>query len=112
MLDVARILGKRVQDFAEDVEAAISLRLAKIMQAVGLMPDHRIVKRSLNMLFIGYFVGWVASGVFDVDYNVALAIIWSAIVIRFLIELALYPAILPLRQRIDERYPKPFAAYR
>ena len=104
--------GKRVQDFAEDVEAAISLRLAKIMQAVGLMPDHRIVKRALNMLFIGYFVGWVASGVFDVDYNVALVIIWSAIVIRFLIELALYPAILPLRQRIDERYPKPFAAYR
>ena len=49
---------------------------------------------------------------FDVDYNVALVIIWSAIVIRFLIELALYPAILPLRQRIDERYPKPFAAYR
>jgi hypothetical protein len=104
--------GKRVQDFAEDVEAAISLRLAKIMQAVGLMPDHRIVKRALNMLFIGYFVGWVASGVFDVDYNIALAIIWSAIVISFLIELALYPAILPLRQRIDERYPKPFAAYR
>ena len=64
------------------------------------------------MLFIGFFVGWVAWGVFDVEFVVALAIIWSAIVIKFLIELALYPAVLPLRQRIDARYPKPFASYR
>lgn len=104
--------GKRVQNAAEDIEAAISLRLSRIVEAVGLVADHRILKRTLNMLFIGFFVGWVAWGVFDVEFVVALAIIWSAIVIKFLIELALYPAVLPLRQRIDARYPKPFASYR
>lgn len=61
---------------------------------------------------LAFFVGWIAWGVFDVDFKVALGIIWLAIGIRFLIELALYPAILPLRQRIDARYPKPFASYR
>ena len=104
--------GKRVQNFAEDVEAAASLQIARMVEAVGLVADHRILKRSLNMLFIGFFVGWVAWGVFDVEFVVALVIIWSAIVIKFLIELALYPAVLPLRQRIDARYPKPFASYR
>ena len=104
--------GKRVQNAAEDIEAAISLRLSRVVEAVGLVADHRILKRTLNMLFIGFFVGWVAWGVFDVEFVVALAIIWSAIVIKFLIELALYPAVLPLRQRIDARYPKPFASYR
>ncbi len=104
--------GKRVQDFAEEAEAAASLRLARLVEAIGLVADHRILKRTLNVLFIGFFVGWVAWGIFDVAYPVALAIIWSAIAIKFLIELALYPAVLPLRQRIDERYPKPFASYR
>jgi hypothetical protein len=104
--------GKRVQDTAEDVEAWLSLRLANVMSALGLMPDHRILKRTLNVLFIGYFVGWVVNGVFDVDYTVALTIIWSSIAIRFLIQLLMHPAILPLRQKIDAKYPKPFAAYR
>jgi hypothetical protein len=83
-----------------------------MMSALGLMPDHRILKRALNVLFIGYFVGWVVNGVFDVDYTVALTIIWSSIAIRFLIQLLMHPAILPLRQKIDAKYPKPFAAYR
>ncbi len=104
--------GKRVQDAAEDAEAWLSLRLSRMIEALGLMPDHRILKRTLNVLFIGFFVGWVVNGVFDVEYNVAFTIIWSAIAIRFLIELLLYPAILPLRKKIDEKYPKPFAAYR
>ncbi len=104
--------GKRVQDGAEDLEAWLSLRLARVIEAVGLLPDHRLLKRTLNVLFIGFFVGWVVQGVFDVDFMVALAVIWGSIAIRFLIELALYPTILPLRQKIDEKYPKPFAAYR
>lgn len=104
--------GKRVQDAAEDAEAWLSLRLNRVIESVGLLPDHRILKRALNVLFIGFFVGWVVNGVFDVDYSVALAIIWGAIAVRFLIELVMYPAILPLRQKIDEKYPKPFAAYR
>ena len=104
--------GKRVQDFAEDVEAAASLRLSRVIEALGGVADHRILKRGLNVAFIGCFVGWVAWGVFDVDFMFAVTIIWAAIGLRFLIELALYPAILPLRQRLDERYPKPFAAYR
>lgn len=104
--------GKRVQDGAEDLEAWLSLRLARVVEAVGLLPDHRILKRTLNVLFIGFFVGWVVQGVFDVDFMVALAVIWGSIAVRFLIELSLYPAILPLRQKIDEKYPKPFAAYR
>ncbi len=104
--------GKRVQDGAEDLEAWLSLRLARVVEAIGLLPDHRILKRALNVLFIGFFVGWVVWGVFDVDFLVALAVIWGSIAIRFLVELALYPAILPLRQKIDTKYPKPFAAYR
>lgn len=104
--------GKRVQDGAEDIEAWLSLRLARMVEAFGLLPDHRILKRTLNVLFIGFFVGWVVWGVFDVDFTVALAIIWGSIALRFLIELVMYPAILPLRQKIDEKYPKPFAAYR
>lgn len=104
--------GKRVQDAAEDAEAWLSLRLNRVIESLGLLPDHRILKRTLNVLFIGFFIGWVVNGVFDVDYAVALAIIWGAIALRFLVELVMYPAILPLRQRIDEKYPKPFAAYR
>lgn len=104
--------GKRVQDGAEDIEAWLSLRVARVAEAFGMLPDHRLLKRALNVLFIGCFVGWVVWGVFDVDFTVALSIIWGAIALRFLIELSLYPAILPLRQKIDEKYPKPFAAYR
>jgi branched-chain amino acid transport system permease protein len=104
--------GKRVQDAAEDAEAWLSLRLNRMIESFGLLPDHRILKRTMNVLFIGFFVGWVVNGVFDVDYSVALAIAWGAIVLRFLVELVMYPAILPLRQKIDEKYPKPFAAYR
>ena len=104
--------GKRVQDFAEELEAAASLRLARIVEAFGGIADHRILKRTLNVLFIGFFVGWVAWGVFDVDYAIAVSIIWSAIALKFCIELLLYPAILPLRHRLDARFPKPFASYR
>ncbi len=104
--------GKRVQDGAEDAEAWASLRLARVQESFGLLPDHRLLKRTLNVLFIGFFVGWVVWGVFDVEFSVALSIIWASIALKFLIELALYPAILPLRQKIDEKYPKPFASYR
>jgi hypothetical protein len=104
--------GKRVQEFAEELEAAASLRLARIVEAFGGIADHRILKRTLNVLFIGFFVGWVAWGVFDVDYAIAVSIIWSAIALKFCIELLLYPAILPLRHRLDARFPKPFASYR
>jgi hypothetical protein len=104
--------GKRIQDRAEDLEAAASLRLAQWIEARGLTPDHRIIKRTLNVLFIGLFVGWVAWGVFDVPFLLALAILWGAILAKVLLEKALYPHVLPWRQRIDQRFPKPFAAYR
>ncbi|MEY4757305.1 MAG: hypothetical protein RJA34_2203 [Pseudomonadota bacterium] len=104
--------GKGVQDRAEDWEAALSLRLARLLDSLGVMPDHRLLKRTLNSLFIGLFVAWVAWGVFEVDYLVALALIWGAIGLKKLLEMALYPAILPWRQRVDARWPKPFAAYR
>ncbi len=104
--------GKRAQDGAEDAEAAVSLRLARGVEALGLVPDHRLVKRALNYLFIGLFVAWVAYGVFDVPYGVGLAIIWGAMAAKALLEHALYPHVLPLRVRIDARFPKPFAAYR
>ncbi len=104
--------GKRVQDGAEDLEAAASLRLARAVETLGLVPDHRLLKRALNWLFIGLFVGWVANGVFDVPYAAGLAIIWGAMAAKALLEQALYPHVLPLRARIDARFPKPFAAYR
>jgi hypothetical protein len=104
--------GKRIQDRAEDLEAAASLRLARWIEARGWTPDHRLLKRTLNVLFIGLFVGWVAWGVFDVPFLAALAILWGAILAKVLLEKAAYPAVLPLRQRIDQRWPKPFAAYR
>jgi branched-chain amino acid transport system permease protein len=104
--------GKRVQDAVEDVEGALSLRLSRVSESWGLVPDHRLPKRLLNALFIGLFVAWIAWGVFDVDYLVALSLIWAAMAIKAGIEWALYPRVLPLRKRIDARYPKPFAAYR
>ena len=76
------------------------------------MPDHRLIKRVLNWLFIGLFVAWVASGVFDVPYATALLLIWLSLAAKAGLEIAGYPYLLPLRQRIDKRFPKPFASYR
>jgi branched-chain amino acid transport system permease protein len=104
--------GKRVQDGAEDLEGAASLRLARFAQARGWPADHRFLKRCLNVLFIGLFVAWVALRVFDVPFPVGLAIIWAAIALKSLLEIALYPHVLPWRKRIDARWPKPFASYR
>ena len=104
--------GKRFQDLAEDAEAAVSLRLSRMVESFGLVPDHRIVKRALNALFIGLFVAWVAWGVFDVPYPVGLALVWAAMAIKAGIEWAVYPRVLPLRDQIDARWPKPHAAYR
>ena len=104
--------GKKVQDGAEDVEAWFSLRLARLMEGVGLMPDHRIIKRVINWLFIGCFVAWIVHGVFDVDYSVALGILWGAMLAKVIIEITSYRFMLPVRQRIDQRFPKPFASYR
>ena len=104
--------GKRVQDGAEDLEAAASLKLARWAESRGWVADHRILKRTSNWLFIGLFVGWVAWGVFAVPFVVGLAIIWGAMAAKVALELALYPHVLPLRQRVDARFPKPFAAYR
>lgn len=104
--------GQHLQDKAEELEAAASLRLAHWVEARGWTPDHRIIKRTLNWLFIGLFVGWVAWGVFDVPFAAALAILWGAMALKMALEHALYPHVLPLRERIDRRWPKPFAAYR
>lgn len=104
--------GKKVQDGAEDAEAWCSLRLARAMTKAGLLPDHRLIKRTLNWLFIGSFVAWVAWGVFDVEYCVALCIIWGAMTAKVAIEVYSYRLMLPLRQRIDLRFPKPFASYK
>jgi hypothetical protein len=104
--------GKKVQDGAEDAEAWVSLRLSRLIERLGLMPDHRLIKRLLNWLFIGYFVAWIAHGVFDVEHSVALAIIWGAMLAKVLIEIASYRLMLPIRHRIDQRFPKPFASYR
>jgi hypothetical protein len=43
---------------------------------------------------------------------VALAIIWGALLAKVLIEIASYRLMLPIRHRIDQRFPKPFASYR
>jgi branched-chain amino acid transport system permease protein len=104
--------GKTVQDRAEALDAALSLRLARAFEARGWMPDHRLPKRVLNWLFIGLFVAWVAWGVFDVPYLVALAIVWLAMASKVALEVMAYPHVLPLRQRIDRRFFKPFASYR
>ena len=104
--------GKKIQDGTEDAEAWLSIRLSRLIERMGLMPDHRLIKRVLNWLFIGYFVAWIAHGVFDVEHSVALAIIWGAMLAKVLIEIASYRLVLPIRQRIDQRFPKPFASYR
>ncbi len=114
--DVAWLLlgffGKRVQDKTEDIEGALSLKLSGLVESIGLVPDHRLLKRTLNALFIGLFVAWVAWGVFDVPYWAGLALVWAAMAIKAGIEWAVYPHVLPIRQRIDQKYPKPHAAYR
>ena len=104
--------GKSVQDGVEDGEAWLSLRLARGMQAMGWVPDHRLLKRTMNWLFIGCFVGWIAWGVFDVPFEIALATIWLAMALKVGFEILAYPYVLPLRKRLDERFPKPFASYR
>ena len=104
--------GKRLQDRAEALEAHASLGLARAFEARGWTPDHRLPKRVLNGLFIGAFVAWVAWGVFDVRFAVGLCIVWLAMAAKAGLEVAVYPHVLPLRQRIDRRFPKPFAAYR
>jgi branched-chain amino acid transport system permease protein len=104
--------GKRVQDKVEDMEGALSLKLSQAIESLGLVPDHRLLKRTLNALFIGLFVAWVAWGVFDVPYPVGLALVWAAMALKVAIEWLVYPHVLPLRQHIDTKYPKPHAAYR
>ena len=104
--------GKKVQDRAEDLEAALSLRLARAFEVRGWTPDHRLPKRILIWLFIGLFVAWVAWGVFDVPYLVGLAIVWLAMTAKVGLEIIAYPRVLTMRQRIDQHFPKPFAAYR
>jgi branched-chain amino acid transport system permease protein len=104
--------GKRVQDGAEDIEAKLSLKLATWFERKGWLPDHRLLKRVMNWLFVGLFVAWIAWRVFDVHFGVALAIIWLAMAAKAGLEIIAYPHVLPLRQKIDQRFPKPFAAYR
>lgn len=104
--------GKRVQDRVEDVEGALSLKLANSVESIGLVPDHRFLKRTLNTLFVGLFVAWVAWGVFDVPYPAGLGLVWASMALKALLEWAVYPHVLPLRHRIDARWPKPHAAYR
>jgi branched-chain amino acid transport system permease protein len=104
--------GKPLQGRAENLEAAASLRVARWFEDRGWTPDHRLLKRMLNWLFIGLFVAWVAWGVFDVRFAVGLCIVWLAMAAKAGLEVALYPHVLPLRQHIDQRFPKPFAAYR
>jgi branched-chain amino acid transport system permease protein len=105
-------MGKSVQDKVEHYEGLMSLRCVRAAESIGLIADHRLLKRLLNALFVGFFVAWVAWGVFDVGFTRGLCLIWAAMFVKALIEWMVYPSILPLRQHIDARYPKPFAAYR
>ena len=61
--------GKRVQDGRRTSRARCRCGSPAVLESIGLVPDHRIVKRSLNVLFIGLFVAWVAWGVFDVPFE-------------------------------------------
>jgi branched-chain amino acid transport system permease protein len=103
--------GKNVQDWAGEREARLSLALARQMESLGLLPDHRLIKRVLNWTFITLFVAWVAWGVFDVDYIPAALNVLLAMAAKVGLELSLYPWVLTLRDRIDRRFPKPHAAY-
>jgi branched-chain amino acid transport system permease protein len=104
-------LGKPMQSRAEDLEASISKLLVHGMKKSGLRPDHRLFKRLLNWTFIGFFVAWVAWGVFDLAYLQALAMVWVTLVVKVMVEVSVYGYVLPWRKRVDLRYPKPFANY-
>ena len=104
--------GKRVQDGAEALEGRASLALMHCFEARGWLGDHRLIKRTLNVLFIGLFVGWIVWGVFDLPFWLAVVVIWGTIAAKASLEWALYPHVLPWRERIDKRWPKPNAAYR
>jgi hypothetical protein len=104
--------GKRFQDGAEDIEADLSLRVAGWLERRGLVPDHRLLKRVINWLFVGLFVAWVAWSVFEVPYAIGLAIVWLAMAAKAGLEVIAYPYLLPLRHKLDKRFPKPFASYR
>ncbi len=103
--------GKSVQDKVEDKEAVLSLICTQAMKNLGLRPDHRLLKRVGNWLFIGMFLAWVAWGVFGLNYAHALAVIWCSLMLKVGIELVIYKYVIKLRQRLDNRYPKPFASY-
>jgi branched-chain amino acid transport system permease protein len=104
--------GKHLQDAVEEVEGQASLACARLFERLGLVPDHRFIKRVLNWAFVGFFVAWVAWGVFDVDFAFALLVIWGVLTLKVFLEWVLYPTVLPWRKAIDERFPKPLAAYR
>lgn len=104
--------GKRVQDRAEDWEAALSLRLTTHMQALGAVADHRLLKRMLLWLFNAVFLAWVVGAVFEVPQGLAASLVLLAMALKAMLEVLLYPAVLPWRVAIDQRWPKPFAAYR
>lgn len=104
--------GKRVQDRAEAWEAALSLRLTTLMQRVGAVADHRLLKRVLLWAFNAVFLAWVVGGVFEVPSTFAASLVVLSMGLKAALEVALYPAVLPWRQAIDRRWPKPFASYR
>lgn len=104
--------GKRFQEGAEDMEASLSMRLTGWLESRGWVPDHRLLKRVLTWLFVGLFVAWVAWRVFDVPYAIGLGIVWLAMAAKAGLEVMAYPYLLPLRRKLDQRFPKPFASYR
>jgi branched-chain amino acid transport system permease protein len=99
------------QDEAERIEARASGKVVELMRKVGVTPDHRFLKRFLNWTGIGLFIAWVAWGVFGVGFPVAFGVVWGAMALKIALDLVKYPHVLPLRQRIDSRFPKPFAGY-
>jgi branched-chain amino acid transport system permease protein len=99
------------QDHAERIEARLSAKAVDFMRKFNITPDHRLLKRVLNWLFIGAFVAWIAWGVFDVGYFTAWGICWAAMALKIAFDFWKYPHVLPFRQRIDMQFPKPFAAY-
>jgi hypothetical protein len=103
--------GKSARTEVEDMEAAMSLLCTRGMKTLGLRPDHRLLKRIANWSFIGLFLAWVAWGVFGLDYAQALAGISCTLVLKVGVEVAIYRHVILWRQRIDQRYPKPFASY-
>ena len=103
--------GKPVQDRAESVEALMSLSLTRVYQRLGLVADHRLLKRVLNWLFIGVFVSWIAWIVFEVNYVQGFLLVWFSMMLKAYSEVLVYPYVLSWRTRIDALYPKPFASH-